>query len=302
MKRILRWLGIILGALALLVVIAAIAIYFRSESILNRTYSTPDVAITIPTDETAIARGKHLANYVSVCVDCHGANLEGTVFIDDPALGRVIAPNLTTGKNGMGAALSDGDFAKAIRYGVLPNGKSVRVMPADDYHHLSDEDLGAIIAYVRSLPPQDSGLPNNEMRPFGRVLLALGQLPIMIADRINFANTPPAAVKQEVSLDYGKYLGDIAGCTGCHGPGLSGGAILAAPPDWPLAANLTPSGDVGKWSEADFINTIRTGVNPAGKSLDQEMPWFRYSSMTDEELKALWLFIQSVPAQTFGNR
>ena len=149
---------------------------------------------------------------------------------------------------------------------------------------------------------QYSNLPVAKLGPLGRVLLTLNQLPILIAERVNAQIEHPATVEQSVSLEYGQYLGDIAGCTGCHGPGLSGGPIPAAPPEWPQAANLTPSGEVGQWTEVDFINTIRTGINPAGKTLAQEMPWFRYRSMTDDELKAIWLFIQSVPAKEFGNR
>lgn len=302
MKRLMRWLGITVGILAVLALLLAAGIYFRSEMIINQTYAASTDEIAIATDAAVIARGEHLANYVSVCVDCHGAKLEGGIVVDDPALGRIVAPNLTTGQGGVGGELTDADFVRVLRYGILPDGRSAQVMPSDDYQYLSDADLAAIIAYVRSVPPQDNTLPANAIRPLGRTLLTFGQLPILMAERVNTQLDPPATVEASVSLEYGQYLGRIAGCTGCHGPGLSGGPIPAAPPDWPQAANLTPSGEVGEWTEADFINTIRTGVNPAGKTLVKEMPWFRYRSMTDDELKALWLFIQSVPAKEFGNR
>lgn len=301
MQKVLRWIGIVLGALVALVVIAAIFVYVRSNMILNKQYTAPEDKITIPTDAAAIERGRYLANYVSVCVDCHGAKLEGGLVADDPMLGRITAPNLTKGKNGVGGQLSDADFVRVLRYGVMPDGKSARVMPANDYTHWSDADLGAIIAYVKSVPPADSDFPSSEVRPFGRTLMALGQLPIMIAERVdrNTSRTAPAA---GVTVDYGHYLANGAGCTGCHGPGLSGGPIPGGPPDWPQAANLTPSGEVGKWSEADFINTIRTGVNPAGKTLDKVMPWFRYREMTDNDLKTVWQFVKVAPAKPFGNR
>lgn len=302
MKRLMRWLGITVGILAVLVLLVAVGIYFRSEMIVNQTYAASADDIAITTDAAVIARGEHLANYVSVCVDCHGANLEGAIVVDDPGLGRIVAPNLTTGQGGVGSQLTDADFVRVLRYGILPDGRSAQVMPSDDYQYLSDADLAAIIAYVRSVSPQDNNLPANEIRPVGRTLLALGQLPIIIAERVDAQLEHPATVAESVSVDYGQYLARISGCVGCHGAGLSGGPIPAAPPDWPQAANLTPSGDVGQWTEADFINTIRTGVNPAGKALDQRMPWFRYRSMTGDELKALWLFIQSVPAKEFGNR
>lgn len=302
MKRLMRWIGITVGMLAVLALLLAVGIYFRSEMIVNQTYAASPDEIAVTTDAAVIARGEHLANYVSVCVDCHGTKLEGGIVVDDPALGRIVAPNLTTGQGGVGGQLTDADIVRVLRYGILPDGRSAQVMPSDDYQHLSDADLAAIIAYVRSVPPQDSNLPANEIRPLGRTLLALGQLPIIMAERVDAQLEQPATVEAAVSLEYGQYLGRIAGCTGCHGPGLSGGPIPAAPPDWPQAANLTPSGEVGQWTEADFINTIRTGITPAGKTLDQRMPWFRYRSMTDDELKAIWLFIQSVPAKEFGNR
>jgi mono/diheme cytochrome c family protein len=97
-------------------------------------------------------------------------------------------------------------------------------------------------------------------------------------------------------------LADIAGCTGCHGPGLPGGPIPGAPPDFPKALNLTPGGEVAAWSEVDFIKTLRSGVTPSGHQLVDEMPWKTYRNMTDDELKAVWLFVKSAPAKPFGNR
>lgn len=302
MQKILKWVGIVLGILVGLVVIAAVGVYFASEGTLNRKYNAPQVSVTVPSDPAAIERGRHLVTTIAVCVDCHGEDLGGGIVVDDPALGRIVAPNLTRGQNGLGAQLSDADIARVLRFGVLPDGKSVRVMPADDYQHLSDADLGAIIAYVRSLPPADSSLPPAEIKPFGRILLAVGQLPIMIADRIDPASRQPMAPVAGVSADYGRYVANVAGCTGCHGPGLSGGPILGAPPDWPPAANLTSAGATQGWSEADFIHTIRTGIDPAGHQLVDEMPWQRYAGMSDDELKAVWMFIQSMPPKEYGNR
>lgn len=298
----LKWVGIVLGALVALVVVAAIGVFIASESILNKTYAAPTPTIGVPTDAASIERGKHFVTSVSACIGCHGDNLGGGVVIDDPALGRIVAPNLTRGKNGYGSQLSDADFARVIRYGVLPNGRSARVMPADDYNHLSDADLGAVIAYVKSVPPVDSNLPPIELKPLGRVLLATGQLPIMIAQRIDFQAAQPATVAAGVSAEYGKYLANVAGCTGCHGPGLSGGKVPGAPPDVPPALNLTPGGELVAWTEADFVKALRTGVTPSGHQINPFMPWKNYAQMTDDELSALWLFVKSVPAKPAGNR
>ena len=295
MRNLLKWLGLGLAALVGLLIIAYIIIYFRSEAIMNKRYGVQVRSVPIPTDAASIEHGKYLVETTSVCIDCHGKDLGGGLVVDDPALGRVLAPNLTSGKNGFGSQLSDNDWVAVLRYGVMPDGRSARVMPADDYTHLNDTDLGAIIAYAKSVPPVDSDLPPTQLRPLGRILLALGQLDIMIAERIDFEAVGSPEITPEVTVEYGQYLANISGCTGCHGPGLAGGPIPGAPPDWPQAANLTPSGPVGQWSEEDFIQTIRTGVDPEGKQLVDEMPWKNYRNMDDDELKALWLFVHSVP-------
>lgn len=302
MNKILKGLLIVLGVLVGLILLAVIGIYFASESRLNQKYSAPAISLTVPTDAQSIERGKYLATRVSVCIECHGENLGGKVLVDDPALGRIVALNLTTGKNGEGSELSDDDLLRVLRYGVKPDGHSVLVMPSEDYTHLSDEDLVAIAAYVRSVPPVDSNLPESVLRPMGRALLAAGKLPILIAANIDFNAPHVATMTPAVSVEYGSYLADIAGCTGCHGPGLSGGLIPGAPPDFPAAANLTPSGELIGWSEEQFFTLIRTGTKPNGKPLNEVMPYKYYGQMSDDELKAIWMFIKSVPAREAGTR
>lgn len=302
MSKVIKFLTYLLAGVVILVLIAAIVIYILSERKINQSYSAPNDTIAIPNDAASIERGKYLAQNVSVCVDCHGANLAGGVVVDDPALGRIVAPNLTKGKQGIGGQRSDAELVRAIRYGVTKEGKSVRVMPSDDYYHLSDKDLGALVAYVRSLPATDSNLPAIAMGPLGRALTAFGQLDIYIADRIDHKKPRQKDGETLAALDKGKYLADISGCTGCHGPGLSGGQIPGAPPDYPKASNLTPSGNLGKWSEADFITTIRSGKTPEGKALVNEMPWKNYRNMSDDELKVIYLYLKSVPAKPTGNR
>src|SRR5215207_1424780 len=145
--------GFVALGVVLIVLAAGVAIYVISENKLNQTRSVPTENLAIPTDTSAIQRGQHLAAAVGVCIDCHGTNLAGKVYIDDPALGRVVSPNLTRGRGAVGAAYSDADLVRSIRHGVSPSGRMLLVMPSDDYYYLSDTDLGAIVAYIRSLPP-----------------------------------------------------------------------------------------------------------------------------------------------------
>lgn len=302
MRKVLRVIGIVLGVLLGLVVVLAATVYFVSEAKFNKKYDVPTPAITASTDPAVIERGRHLVTTVAVCVDCHTESLGGQVFVDDPGLGRIVALNLTKGQGGLGNELSDADIARVLRFGVKPDGTSVKVMPSDDYQHLSDEDLAAIISYVRSVPPVDNVLPPNDLKPLGRILVAAGQLPILIAENTDHASTGVTAPAMGVSADYGHYLMHVAGCTGCHGEGLSGGKIPSAPPDTIPAANITVAGATKGWTEEQFINTIRTGTDPSGHQIDPFMPWKRYGNMSDEELKAIWAYIQVAPPKEYGNR
>jgi mono/diheme cytochrome c family protein len=175
----------------------------------------------------------------------------------------------------------------------------VLLMPATNFQHLDDADLADVIAYVRSLPPADSSLPATQLGPLGRVLLVVGQLPLVIAPQIDQSQVGQPAVSPAVSADYGKYMVSFS-CAGCHGDGLSGGHVPGTPPNFPNAANLTPSGEVAGWTEADFQKAIQTGVTPAGKTLNTFMPYQTFKNLTDDEVQALWLYVHSVPARPAG--
>ncbi|MSP13255.1 MAG: c-type cytochrome [Chloroflexi bacterium] len=301
MRKVFKWIGMVLGALSGLVVVAGIIIYFASESKTNQTFTTPNINIAVPAGAAPIARGQYLLNAVTLCENCHGENLAGSIVTDNPGIGRVVAPNLTTGRGGVGAQLSDADIARVIRYGVKAGGTSVRIMPSDKFFYLSDADLGAVIAYIRSVPPVDNALPPSEWAPISRILLATGQLPVLIANRVDFNAPRLPAPAAGATADYGHYLAEIADCTGCHGPGLSGGPIVDGAPNWPPAANITTAGAIKGWSETDFIHTIRTAVDPTGHKLSDVMPTNLFARMTDDELKAIWLFLQSVAPKEYGN-
>jgi cytochrome c553 len=294
----LRVLGLVLVGLALVLAIAAAAVYWVSESKLNRSISVPTESLAIPTDTGSIQRGQHLSSAIGTCGDCHGPTLAGMVVVNDAALGRVVAPNLTRGRGGVGSRFSDADYVRAIRHGLDPAGRPLLIMPADNYTYFSDADLAAIIAFIRSVPPVDTALPSNELRPLGRLLFATGQLPLQPADNID-QSLKREVIAPAVSIDYGKYLAEAAGCPSCHGPGLSGGSITAAPPSTPPATNITPTG-LASWSEADFIRALRTGARPDGRVLNTFMPWPYYAQLTDDELRAVWRFLQAVPPRQSG--
>lgn len=292
MRRLLKWIGIIVLVILAIIVIAAVAVALSSNSKANQVYDIETAELTIPTDAESIAEGQRQAS-IRACSECHGTNYAGKLFIEDPALGTFYTSNLTTGAGSAVGGFTPADWERAIRHGVGPDGKPLFIMPSTDYYRISDEDLSKMIAYFQTLEPVDQEWPESQVGPLGRVLVATGQIPYA-AEEIDHSYTPPESVTAEVSAAYGDYL--AATCTGCHRPDFSGGPMPGAGPDDPPPANLTPAGDLANWSEEDFITTMRTGVTPEGKTLDPEyMPWPITTLMTEDELKALWLHLESLP-------
>jgi mono/diheme cytochrome c family protein len=293
MRKALKWTGIALGVLVGLVVLIVAGILVSTGMRLNRTYDVQPETITIPTDAAAIERGRNRTNIY--CTGCHGEDLSGAVIFDDPSLGLIQASNLTSGQGGVGGAYGDADWVLAIRHGVGADGKPLLIMPAGDFYYFSDGDLGEIIAYAKSVPPVDSETTAYTLTPMARILIAMGAFgDVLNAETIDHTGPRPAAPAPGVTLAYGEYLVNTAGCRTCHGVELSGGD--PSDPESPPGPNLTPGGELGFWAEADFINTLRTGVTPAGRHLNPEfMPWDSIAKLTDNELKAIWLFLQSLP-------
>ncbi|NJN55818.1 MAG: hypothetical protein HC804_14385 [Anaerolineae bacterium] len=249
MKKILKWVGIVLGGLIGLLVIAVIAMIVSTNNRLTRQYTVAVETISIPTDEASIAIGSRWADIH--CEACHGDDLSGGEFFNDPQLGYVDAPNLTAGKGGIGSTYTDEDWVRAIRHGVKGDGTSVFIMPSNDFYYLSDHDLGSIIAYVKTVPPVD-----NEIRPQGlssmaKILYALGAFgDLLYAETIQH-DVRPATPEIGVTVKYGEYLANAHGCKSCHGENLAGNQ--PAEPGAPFAPNLTPGAALAGWSEEEFL-------------------------------------------------
>ena len=275
------------GLIGLLLLVFA-TVYIVSESKLNQTYAVAVDQVAVATAPDAVTRGKHLVESVGLCTDCHGDDLTGEVTDDDPLMGRLIGPNLTSGQGGLEPDYRDEDFIRAIRHGVDRDGKPLIVMPADFYYHFSDEDLAAIIAYVRSLPAVDNDPGELWIGPLGRLFLLIE--PAMLpAAKIDHDGPRPPAPQPGVTAAYGRYL--ATNCVLCHGEDMAG------VPGEGGGLNLTPGGDLGQWTEAQFLATIRTGETPEGEKLDPDlMPWRNIRKLSDDELRAIWLYLQSLPA------
>lgn len=287
MKKILKWIGIVLGGLVILVILAAVVLSFVGNARLSKTRDVQAETITIPTDEAALARGEHLVTII--CSGCHGADLTGTPMMEDPAVGAIYAANIT----GLSEIMTDADLVRAIRHGVDTDGRQLVIMPSEAFIHFSAEDLGAVITYLKTVPRVGSDRPKPKLAFMGRILLAAGMFgQVFPAEYIDHNQPFPTMPTIGANLEYGEYVGRF--CTACHGEGLGGGQ----PPDpnSPPAPNLTPSGRLALYSEDSFIQTLRTGVTPYDYKLDPDfMPWKEFGQLDDDELKGLWMYLHSLP-------
>jgi mono/diheme cytochrome c family protein len=315
--KVLRIIGIAVGGL----ILAAVGVYawasHAASRKLSRTYATHTVDFPIPypvstqpvpnerptsdpsdrsTGAEALERGRHLVESRYACAECHGSNFGGGVMVDNPALGRLLGPNLTGGKGSATLGYRAADWDRIVRHGIKRDGRPA-LMPSQDFQALTDQELSDIVVFLRSLQPVDSQVPPPKLGPVGKVLIASGKLPLsadLIAphDRPHAAS-PPAS---EATAEFGRHI--AATCTGCHGDDLGGGPIVGGDPAWPPAANLTPGPEgLGEWRFADFVRTMREGKRPDGTALRPPMANVTTYTrkMTQAELQALWSYIRSVP-------
>jgi mono/diheme cytochrome c family protein len=292
MKRILKWIGIVLLALVVIVLLVGGYLYSNTGRRLSRTYDFPVEPVAVGNDTAVLERGEHLVTIL--CTGCHGSDLAGTPFFQDDALGSVPSANLTSGVGGVASQYDDAGWVRAIRHGVGYDDQALFIMPSRDFYNMSDKDLGAVIAYIKSLPSVDNDLGEKELKPLGRILVAVGAFGDVInAETLDHTGPRPTYPTEEASTEYGDYLAKLVGCTTCHGDNLAGGKDPdpAAPP----APNITPGGDVQNWSEADFFTAMQTGITPSGRELSEFMPWQSLAQMNDTELQAIWLYLQSLP-------
>ncbi len=296
MGKVLKWVGIVLGALIGLILVSAVVLYFLGNARLNKKYDISPSNITVPTDAASLELGKHRAEVL--CEGCHGADLSGIDnWFDAPQLGNIDSANLTAGGGGLGNEFTTEDYVRAIRHGVDREGKPIFMTAVVSTAHLSDEDLGAIIAYVKSVPPVDHTVKTRHFTPLARILLAAGVLGKLPAESVSH-DVNITAPARGVSADYGQYLVNTNDCQVCHGLNLNGGPF-PDPTIKKISPNLTPGGELGFWTEEQFMNTIRTGKTPSGHELNPDlMPWKYYRLFSGDELQAIWLYLHSLPKLT----
>lgn len=308
MKRkvisVLKWIGIVL-----LVAIAGLYIFVLANQ--RRTFEAPYPEIGASADSAVIARGKQLVYGPAHCANCHTspedeervkngefAPLIGGQKFDLP-IGTIYTRNLTPDESGIGG-LTDPEIARTLRYGVASDGRALfDFMP---FHNTSDEDLTAIISYLRSERAIENIVPENTYNIIGKIVKALVLEPAGPSEEV------PVSVKRDTSAIYGKYLANsVANCRGCHtnrdlmtgaylGEDYSGGLVFETETDSGTyritTPNLTPdkTGRLTGWTQEQFIARFRMGSLVP----QSHMPWGPFSKMSDDELKAIYNFLHSI--------
>jgi cytochrome c553 len=288
MRKALKWTGIVLGGLVVVLLLLGVVMYVVGGSKLGRTYEVETADLVIPTDSASLARGAHLA-VTNGCNDCHTPNFAGQVMIDAPPF-RVVASNLTSGRGGVGGRYSAEDFDRVIRHGVKPDGRPVFIMPSAAFNRLSNEDAAALIAHLQRLPPVDNELPATEIRTPGRLMSAFLLDPAM---EVRLSPAPASRPPVGPTAEYGAYLASGV-CAYCHGEDLQGMEAPPGPPGMLPAPSLAAA---ARWSPDEFERTLRTGTTPGGRALNPEfMPIAITRRYEADEIAALHAHLR----QRFG--
>lgn len=298
-KKVLKWTGIVL-----LTLIIGVTVVTASRQHLK--YEAPYPDIHASTDTAVIARGKHFVYSLAHCIDCHStANADSLVkagaevplsggYAFPFPFGTIYSRNITPDKETGIGNRSDAEIARVLRYGVHANGEAVYdFMP---FHNMSDEDLTAVISYIRTLKPVKNKVPANNLNVMGNMIQAY------LVKPVGPTGETPAVIKPDTTAAYGKYLVlSVAECAGCHtkrdlsgafiGPHLAGGNNI----DGYITPNLTNASDgrIYSWTQEQFIARFRQG-----KLIPKSpMPWNSYKRTSDDELKAIYKYLKSVPGE-----
>lgn len=278
MNRLLKWAAIALGGLISLVLVALAFIYAVSEIILDRKYPPPpEAGLSVVATPELAASGAHLAQIYG-CTSCHGATLAGGQFKDIPDGTVLWSPNLPL----LAKTYSGADFDRAIRYGLRADRTSVVLMPSNAYTTLGDDEVAALVAYVRSLQAQGEQRPRRHLGLMVRAGLVFG---IFKTTRAQFINAKPAF---DLGPTYavGRHLAQN-GCAECHGSDLTGGTAVGPMPARP------DLGLVAAYDRDDFASFMRTGKAAGNRELPMmsDAARSRFSYFTDAEVNALYDYL-----------
>jgi len=300
-KRILKWTGIVL-----LVLIAGVSLIISTRQ--HVRYNAPYPDIHASKDSSIIARGRQIVFGPAHCTECHNAGNVDSLLLagaDIPlsgakkfsfGLGDLYSKNITPDTaTGIGR-YTDPQIARVLRYGVHPDGTAVfDFMP---FHNISDEDMTAVISYLRAQKPVYNPVPAHSPNLLGKTVIAFLVKPIGPSETIR------KSVPRDTTATYGKYLvHDVANCNGCHtkrnlsgeytGELLAGGGPIAKE-GYPalMPPNITgdSSSRIFRWTQDDFVNRFHEGKRISFS----EMPWNSFRNMSDTDLKAIYNYLKSI--------
>jgi len=277
-----KWGAVACGVLVAVIVLIGLAfsfVYLNSESILRRRYDVALQPIAVPTDAASIAEGRRLATIRGCNDGCHGKGVSGGEFLDEPFVARLVAPDLTR----IAATHSDSELERVIRHGVRKNGRTTWVMPSSMFHHLTDADLGRIIAFLRSLLPGSGPDTETSFGPLARFEILRHP---EYAQALEIEQDAPWLTAADATGAHaaGHYLA-ITVCSECHGMDLRGSSDGSTP-------NLTV---VGSYSPEAFARLMRTGIAVGERKLGlmSDVAEERFAHLNDDEVRALYAYLSA---------
>lgn len=288
-RALVKWPAVILAGLFTLVFAAVTGVAAVGFVKLEARHANPVADLKVAGTPAQIARGGQLA---WGCADCHSPTLDlplggstENIMAGGPPLGVIYATNLTPG--GPLPGWTDGEIMRAIREGIGKDGRALIVMPAPAYRHLSDADVEALVAYLRSQPAVENPQPARDLNIVAALFLGTGLLPTSAQAPVGSVTAPPAGPTAE----YGGYLVAAGGCADCHGVKLDGvppnSFVPPGPPLKPFAAGM---------SEAQFMAVFREGRRIDGSPVAEGMPWKNIGkTMSDADLRAVQAYLKTLP-------
>jgi mono/diheme cytochrome c family protein len=306
---------VVLFGLVGLVALGAAGLVGNATWKAGRSYrDVPEPPIVAATDPAAVARGEYL--FHTICMECHagasGERASGHRLEEIPSfLGEFTSANLADPARGV-KTLTDGQIARVLRYGVLPDGRASVLM--NGFRNLGDDDVAAIIGYMRSgappFEPEGTAQPRSRLSLVGKLLFTY-VIGFDLSQPASGVPVPPKAP----TVEYGRYMATVAlDCVGCHTEGFApnkaehpaafaGGFELVDPQGVTIwSRNITPDEEtgIGRWSQADFEQALTRGVRPDGTLVRKPMPLF--SRMDSVDAEAIWRFLHTVPKVHRENR
>jgi len=290
-RFLVRWVVRMVAWSVALLLLTAVILIIQGHGLATRHLNSELQPLRVAPDSTRVARGRHLSEIR--CAGCHAPDLSQPDVLSGgtenylqipggPSLGTLVGPGLTPAGT-LGHA-TDLEIARAIRQGISVHGDPLLVMPSPGFRAISDSDLAALIAFLRTQPAVQHPLPQRRLNLLAYLVLGLHKFEDSVVPPVTWA-VPD--VPEDSPLVFGRYLVEYLGCRECHGPELRGAIPGQLAPRGPNLVGFAAAHD-----RTGFELAVRHGVKPAGPSMDPAlMPWTSYSRLTDAEVGAIYEFL-----------